>query len=497
MSIFSQQDLPIAEALAAISYTNPFTEERPALEKKVLGDAFIDDRNAWVYRQKNIISTPNLAKFEAVNAEVAEKALANLKKTSIRRNDTQLGLYVDVVLSHLFNHSRLPFIQMLQQGQVPDTIEFYHQFREDYDRFFKIKDLDFPDLPDAPHLFALCYQIHRAFHYTFSYIIGGSPASRKLRVDVWNSIFSHDLKRYRRTLYKQMHDITTLITGPSGTGKELVARAIALSRYVPFFPQRLAFKNTHPEDFFPLHLSALSENLIESELFGHKRGAYTGALEDRVGWLELCPDHGTVFLDEIGEVSPAIQVKLLRVLQNRQFQRLGETQLRPFHGKIIAATNRNLETEIESGNFRGDLFYRLCADRLVTPSLSEQLSSSEELNNYLLYLAQKWLPASEANQLAEESYQWIRKNLPHYTWPGNVRELEQCMRNILLRGHYQPMGQPKTSHPGYDLDHPITADQLLNNYCKALYQRHPNYRQVARLVELDWRTVRTRVDSED
>src|SRR4030095_10303350 len=114
--------------------------------------------------------------------------------------------------------------------------------------------------------------------------------------------------------------------------------------------------------FYALNPSALSPTLIESELFGHRRGAFTGAVQDRAGWLEVCPATGTVFLDEIGELDPAIQVKLLRVLQSRTFQRLGDTRDRPFLRKLIAATNRDLGREMAAGEFRKDFYYRLCSD---------------------------------------------------------------------------------------------------------------------------------------
>src|SRR5690606_29799135 len=127
---------------------------------------------------------------------------------------------------------------------------------------------------------------------------------------------------------------------------ELVARAIGLSRFIPFDPKTQRFAEDFAGSFFPLNLSALSATLVESELFGHCRGAFTGALQDRAGWLEVCPHYGTVFLDEIGEVDPQVQVKLLRVLQERTFNRIGETDARRFSGKIIAATNRDLATEM-------------------------------------------------------------------------------------------------------------------------------------------------------
>ena len=158
------------------------------------------------------------------------------------------------------------------------------------------------------------------------------------------------------------------MTGATGTGKELVARAIGLSRYVPFNEKSQSFQHDFAGSFRAVNLSALSPTLIESELFGHRRGSFTGAVEDRTGWLESCGPHGTVFLDEIGELDPGIQVKLLRVLQTRTFQRIGETDERRFEGKIIAATNRNLDEELEGGDFRADFYYRLCADRVTTPT---------------------------------------------------------------------------------------------------------------------------------
>src|SRR5262249_24983322 len=157
-------------------------------------------------------------------------------------------------------------------------------------------------------------------------------------------------------LQERMRDIPTLITGPSGTGKERVAEAIGRSLYIPFDGKKEEFKIAFPnakkkvdafdflKGFLPVNLAALPPTLIESELFGTVKGAFNDAI-DRVGRLEECPEHGAVFLDEIGELSPEIQVKLLRVLQTRRFQRVGENEDKLFLGKIIAATNRDLLAE--------------------------------------------------------------------------------------------------------------------------------------------------------
>jgi transcriptional regulator with AAA-type ATPase domain len=233
--------------------------------------------------------------------------------------------------------------------------------------FFNLPGVSFPTGHQAKHAFACYYQIVRAFHHIFAQIIGNSRPAARLRAAIWQSIFTHDIRRYRRTLFSRMSEFATLITGPSGTGKELVARSIALSRYVPFHEDRLNFQEDLTSLFFPINIAALPGTLVESELFGHKRGSFTGAVEDKRGWLEACPPLGAVFLDEIGDLEPEIQVKLLRVIETRTFQALGEShaQSRRFQGKLLAATNRNLGLAIRKGRFREDLYYRLCSDQPI------------------------------------------------------------------------------------------------------------------------------------
>jgi transcriptional regulator with GAF, ATPase, and Fis domain len=296
-----------------------------------------------------------------------------------------------------------------------------------------------------------------------------------------------------------MGDFATLVTGPSGTGKELVARAIALSRYLPYEPKRGAFGGDFSAGFFPLNLAALSPTLIESELFGHRRGAFTGALADRAGWMEVCPPAGAVFLDEIGEVGTDIQVKLLRVLQSRTFQPLGGTETRRFAGKIIAATNRDLPAEIRAGRFREDFYYRLCSDQIATPSLRDQLDAAPgEIETLVEHIAGKLLDADEAQAFTRDTLAWIAKNLgARYAWPGNFRELEQCVRNLVLRGDYRPAG-PLTRGDAEDWNTLIescalTADELLRRYTRIVFAQSGTVEETARRLDLDRRTVKARL----
>jgi len=342
--------------------------------------------------------------------------------------------------------------------------------------------------------------VRRAFSFIFSNLVGRSEAAARVRAAAWQSIFTHDMRRYRRSLYSRMGDLPTLITGASGTGKELVARAIGLSRYVPFDAEQRRFPVNFAEVFLPLNLSALSPTLIESELFGHRKGAFTGALEDHAGWLARCGQHGCVFLDEIGELDPKLQVKLLRVLQSRTFQRLGDSQERHFEGKVIAATNRDLEAEIDAGSFRLDLFYRLCADRITAPTLAEQLREHpEDLPNMVRFVASKVAGEAEAAALSEEVVSWIDRRLGRdYEWPGNFRELEQCVRNILVRRAYEPGRAPRqgaASALAGELERgQLSAEELLNRYCAVVYAQTGSYVETARRLDLDRRTVKRRVE---
>jgi transcriptional regulator with PAS, ATPase and Fis domain len=376
----------------------------------------------------------------------------------------------------------------------------YQTFEKQFTHYLKLPGITMPSGHQPQHVFAVFFQIRRAFENIYTCLVGQSAPMARLRQAVWQSLFTHDERLYVRGLYTRMADFTTLITGPSGTGKELVARAIGRSRYIPFDPKNMRFSEHYVESFFSLNLSALSPTLIESELFGHKRGAFTGASADRKGWLELCPPLGAVFLDEIGELDGTIQVKLLRVLQSRTFQRLGESKDRHFAGKIIAATNRDLAREMQAKTFREDLYYRLCSDIITTPSLAEQLNDDGSDLDRLVYFMLKRLLGDDHESVAQDVLAWINENLGDaYAWPGNIRELQQCVSNILIRGRYQPfsltlMEDPMQSLRQATLDAKMSADTLLNQYCKLVYDKLGSYEAAATQLGLDRRTVKKRVE---
>lgn len=496
---FRDEDVRLAELFSRLTYCNPFLPERVACEREILGPGYVPSSRTWNLRLDLAVSNPNLIQLNDCAVALAERLRTALGKGAKPR-ERERSLYVDLVTYLLYDRYSEAFMGLTEtMDRAADAhshpVDFYAAFRRDWGRFFEVGA--WAGTPDPAHLFACMFQVRRAFRLIFYCVIGSSPRSSELRAAAWQSIFTYDMRRYQRSLYNRMQDVPTLITGPSGTGKELIARAVGLARYIPFEAERRSFAENYRHGFFALAIPALSPTLVESELFGHRRGAFTGALEERHGWLEVCGPHGAVFLDEIGDLTVDAQVKLLRVLQTREFQRLGETATRRFEGRIVAATNRDLGALIADGRFRQDLYYRLCADVIRTPSLAELLREApDDLPAFVEFLARRIAGDVEAPGLTAEVLAWIGQHLPpDYPWPGNVRELEQCVRNILVRGYYQPVhGGASTPDLARDLAAGrLTAEELLQRYCRQVYDATGSYQETARRLGLDRRTVRAKL----
>jgi DNA-binding NtrC family response regulator len=214
-----------------------------------------------------------------------------------------------------------------------------------------------------------------------------------------------ELMRQAKMVAKR--DTTVLIRGRSGTGKELIARGI--------------HTESGRDAFITVNCGAVPENLLESELFGHEKGAFTGAIGQKIGYFERAED-GTIFLDEIGDITPAMQVKLLRVLQEREFMRVGGTKNQHTNARVLAATHRNLEEEVKKGNFREDLYFRLNVFPLYVPSLAERMEDLPPLVDFFL---RKF---GHSGKLAEG----VLSRMLEYAWPGNVRELENCLERAAI-----------------------------------------------------------------
>ncbi|MGH7496029.1 MAG: sigma-54-dependent transcriptional regulator [bacterium] len=268
-------------------------------------------------------------------------------------------------------------------------------------------------------------------------------------------------------------DISVLIEGESGTGKELVAH---------FIHQKGARSQ---EPFVKVNCAAIPENLLESELFGHVKGAFTGALKDRQGRFELA-DGGTIFLDEIGELPPIIQAKLLRVLQNREFERVGESKTMQVEVRVIAATNKNLDEALKEGTFREDLFYRLNGVRLKLSPLRERLEDIPLLIEHFIKKFAKDTPI----EISPDAMKALRA----YRWSGNVRELENVIQRAVLlarsgviEASHLPEEFVSTSSPRSDVA--LSLEEVEKLHIKRVLQQVKDYQQAAVMLGIDPATL--------
>lgn len=273
------------------------------------------------------------------------------------------------------------------------------------------------------------------------------------------------------------YDTTVLITGASGTGKELVAEALHYSG------------ERSENKLVKVNCSALSENLLESELFGHVRGAFTGAFKEKVGRFKLA-DKGTIFLDEIGDISPNIQVKLLRVLQEKEFERVGDTDTIKVDVRVIAATNLNLREKVANGEFREDLFYRLKVVEIKMPSLFERRQDIPLLTEHFVDMFNNQFGKNIKGVTSE-----VQAALMSYTWPGNVREFRHALEHafILCRATHIDLehlpSEMKERGDAVASPENLFSKVDVDSVTKALQQTHGNKARAARVLGVSRQTI--------
>jgi len=492
MRMFDGQTAARLDAIGRLGFTNPFGAERPRLEAVIVGPDAARS-SPW----SRSLDWPAGDRTVAAIADEAERQMA-AAQTALRRgakpDARETDLIQGVALYVLYDRYEDAFFRLITADGTAERAAFFESFERDFGALFS--HVQPPAWAcDPARLFALFFQTRRAFHFVFHQILGTSKAVSRLREAVWESLFTHDPWRYLAHLQGRMHEPSTLILGPTGTGKELVASAIGLSSFIPFDAARRQFSRNFRAAFHPLHLAAMSKQLIESELFGHKKGAFTGAVADRMGHLEGRSACDTIFLDEIGELDPEVQVKLLRVLQSREFHRLGDSEPRTFGGKVVAATHRDLSGALAAGRFREDLYYRLCSDVVRTPPLRDQIAGdTHELGHLVGVLVQRNLGLADRATL-DEIMDGIERSVGFdYAWPGNMRELDQCVRNLLIHGRYLP---PRPHEPSDELESlfhlmreaKADLDQVVSSYSRWVYMREGSYARAGQTLGVDRRTV--------
>ena len=488
----NESDLCFALELAEeLAFANPFVIERTRMEEKVIGHFGQTKKRNPRFVEIDQRFDQVLYWFSRAEDTLLDGSSEILKSAKWSKRKGALAYFC------LF-HEILPELDSLSldsEAKESRTRSVFRFLEKGIQKRKKLIEMDANSLWKSPaHLFACFYQLRRAFLYVSGGIQGQSRPIQQLRARVWESVFTQDMLSYQQWMYEVVGKFPTIILGPSGSGKELVADAIARSRFIPYDEKKGEFNANPDRVFHPVHLSSLSETLLESELFGHKEGSFTGAIRDHKGVFQTAGKHGTVFLDEIGEVPEAVQVKLLRILQSGEFQPIGAENKSFFQGKVIAATHRNLNQQIYSGQMREDFFYRLCGDQVQTVSLREILDDSpEEINLLLSFICKKLFGEKGGAELETRIFRILEDAIPdNYDWPGNFRELEQVVRNVVVTGQYYP---PKLIKKGDEIGDyyrktNITMDQWISLYAQKAYENTGSYREAGKRIGVDQRTLK-------
>ncbi len=457
----------LLETVSQATFANPFGEERGALDA-VIAETSPDD--------------PEVLDRAAARMATLREALGSMERYG-PEDAARVGHLLLFDAFHRFAHCFDALVAAQEGAHEP---------------------LDFPEhallgaflveggWPEARvgRVLELFYQLRRGFLLLRDALVGESPPMRRLRASLWNQLFTRDVRRYEEHLWNRMEDFSVLLLGETGTGKGAAAAALGRSGFLGWDAAAGRFEASFEGRFVPLNLAEVPGTLLESALFGHEKGAFTGAIRRHPGALSRCPEHGALFLDEIGEVPPAVQVKLLRVLQERSFTPLGAAQAERFPGRVIAATHRSLADLRGEGGFRDDFYYRLCSTVVELPTLRERLRSDAGELDVLLATLTERIAGSDA--LAPVVRDAIARDLPaDYAWPGNVRELEQTVRRVLVTGRCAAPALARAPVDPFESER--SARELLDAYCAALHARYGTYEAVARITQLDRRTVKKHV----
>lgn len=471
--------------LSRSAFENPFSDSRLLADACALGAQ----------------SRPSETTLEALLQKLdAELAALIRQQGAIRLSDYAIDDQEPLFLAlhfQLFHRFRPALDEhILEQDASPEAILPAPKLHALYTALLQ---LGLP--PDkAANSLAIFFQLRRAYYFIHTGLQGDSASMKRLRIQLWNAIFTCDTTLYFRHLWNRMEDFSTLLLGETGTGKGTAAAALGRSGFIPYLPEKKTFSESFVRAFLPINLSEFSESLIESELFGHRKGAFTGAISDYDGVFSRCSGHGAIFLDEIGDVSTPIQIKLLQVLQQRTFSPVGGHDSLRFSGRVIAATHQDLATRRAEGRFRHDFYYRLSSSQIVLPTLRERIAENPAEQIVLLEDIVQRLLGVAAPDIVDRVNHTLSHDLPPtYAWPGNVRELEQATRSILLTGHYLPAPLPPLHSTGSDpllqhlLEGTLSLAQANAWYCNRLVQTLGSYEAAAARLGIDWRTVKQKI----
>lgn len=431
----------------------------------------IDDEEKLRQLLKRIISLEGFDVAEAGTLKEGKKLLEKMPFDVILC-DVKLpdGNGVDFVKQARLDHPYTEIILLTAYGNVPDGVQAMRNGAFDYIMKGDDNDKIIPLLHralDKVHLSRKVEHLQKQVgnKYSFDSIIGQSAVIQQA---------VSTAKKVAAT------DATVLLLGETGTGKEVFAQAIHQSG------------GRRNRSFIAVNCSAFNKELLESELFGHKAGSFTGAIKDKKGLFEEA-NGGTIFLDEIGEMPPELQAKLLRVLESGEFIKVGDSKTIKVNVRIIAATNRNLQKEMETGHFRSDLFYRLSVFQIMLPALRERIKDIPALANHFAALF-----AAKTNKPVPVLQKEYLEALQHYHWPGNIRELKNMIeRSVILNEETQlttknlpaELRTTGSSYPGFDLE---TVEKA--HIQKVLSHTKGNKTEAARLLNIGLTTLYRKIE---
>ena len=481
----SKEDWNFFESVASAAFANPFGETRDSLDRNIGGAGSASTGTQIIQAAVDRVA----GRIE----EMKKKGKADLGQYKGGQRELIRRVFLFQVF-HRYTENLDALIQaQVKNGDVPCCVDFSEKVLKEL-RAFGFSEAE------CVRYFAVFYQLRRAYYFIRHGLIGNSPSMKALRSHLWGCVFTHDMSWFEARLWNRMEDFSIVLLGETGAGKGSAAAAIGRSGFIPFDPIKKCFTESFTRNFVAINLSQYSEGVLESELFGHRKGAFTGAVDNHQGLFSRCAPHGVIFLDEIGDASIQVQIKLLQVLQERVFFPVGSHEAARFNGRIIAATNRQMDDLRNSGKFRDDLYFRLCSDEIVLPTLRQRLQEDpRELDLLLESILAQFYEEASSTRIESLRHILLRDVGSDYPWPGNVRELQQAVKRIILTGKYQGetgQGLKKsedaevTSLSAGIMNSSFDAETLLAEYCGSIYEKYGTYEEVARITKLDRRTAK-------
>ncbi len=427
--LFDPGWMAFLEPVSLLYATNPFEPAWQGRMKRALGADYVPEDGS--------AGSP-VAAFDRNADRLAEPLAAALAGAARRLADGAVGtpeeraVYQGAALFGLWNNYR-PHLQGLIDA---DGVEapFFDDFAKSHRFLFGHPGLR---VPEPAHLLAFFYQARRAWYFAAKTLLGASPSAMAARAAVLRANLGADICAYVAGLYHHMDEIPVLITGETGTGKDVAAGCIGRSRYIPFDAHTRRFLRKLADDYHVRSLCEVPPELVASALFGHKKGSFTGAIADALGFLMLPGRYGTLFIDEIGEILAHVQAQLLRPFQNREVVPLGEARARKILGRLMFATNRDLEAMCGRGEFRPDLYERMNGVRIHMPPLRQMLAEApEELAGYVrAFMTGKLDDPDQVEAWTARVVETIRATKGGYAWPRNLRELRNYTERYILMGY--------------------------------------------------------------